>query len=392
MNTYWNASAPRLGFAYDLTGSGRSILRGGFGLSYERIEGNYIYGSVSQLPFVAVSNLNQGSVTSIASAAPAAANPSSISTSHALNVEPPRVKNWSVGVQQQLSADTIGEVDYVGTSSANLSWAPDLNQLQPGTTQANPTIAANALRPYLGYQDIYELQNGAISNYHSLQAQVQKRMQRGGTVRVAYTWSKTLTDSSTYNGHPQNSFNLMGDYGPASFSQPQILVASYVYPLPFWQTGDQWYKEALGKWQVSGVTRIASGLPLNIVQASNTDQSGDGITAVSERPNLVGNPFAGTGGRKYLNPAAFALPAPGTFGDLQSYGIKGPHYDNWDVSVQKTFQLYESLALDFRAEMFNFPNHLSPFTVDSTTSDSNFGEVTGTTDPRTMEFALKIHF
>ena len=392
MNTYWNASAPRLGFSYDLTGKGKTVLRGGFGLSYERIEGNYIYGAASQLPFSAVSNLNNGSVNAIASAAPAAANPSSIDTSHALNVQPPRIKNWSVGVQQQLSADTIAELDYVGTSAANLTWAPDLNQLQAGTTQANPTIAANALRPYLGYQDILQMENGAISNYHSLQAQVQKRMQRGGTVRIAYTWSKNLTDSNAYNTTPQNSSNLRGDYGPASFNQPQIFVASYVYPLPFWQTGSQWYKQALGKWQVSGITRIASGLPINVTQAANTDQSGDGITSVSERPNLISNPLAGTGGKQYLNTTAFALPAPGTFGDLQSYGIKGPHYNNWDASVQKTFQIHGSLALDFRAEMFNVPNHLSAFTVDSTTSDSSFGQVTSTTDPRTMEFALKAHF
>lgn len=392
MDTFWNASAPRLGFAYDLTGRERTVLRGGFGLSYERIEGNYIYGAVAQLPFVAVSNVNEGNIDSIASAAPAAANPVSIGTSHALNVDPPRVKNWSVGIQQQLAADTIAELDYVGTSSANLTWAPNLNQLPSGTTQVNPTVAANALRPYLGYQDIIQMENGAIFNYHSLQAQVVKRMQRGGTVRIAYTWSKNLTDSNSYNATPQNSFDLRGDYGPTNYNQPQIFVASYVYPLPFWQTGTLWYKQALGKWQLSGITRIASGLPLNVLQAANTDQSGDGITSVQERPNLVGNPFAGTGGKLYLNPSAFALPAAGTFGDLQSYGIKGPHYDNWDISVQKTFQIHGPVALDFRAEMFNFPNHLSAFTVDTTTTDSSFGDVTGTTDPRTVEFALKAHF
>lgn len=100
----------------------------------------------------------------------------------------------------------------------------------------------------------------------------------------------------------------------------------------------------------------------------------------------------GNRSKLYLNPSAFALPAAGTFGDLQSYGIKGPHYDNWDISVQKNFQIHGPVALDFRAEMFNFPNHLSAFTVDTTTTDSSFGDVTGTTDPRTVEFALKAHF
>jgi hypothetical protein len=185
---------------------------------------------------------------------------------------------------------------------------------------------------------------------------------------------------------------LRAEYGPQRYNQPQILVVSYVYPLPFWQTGNEWYKKALGKWSVSGITRISSGLPINVTQPANTSQSGDGVTSVLERPNLVGNPFAGTGGKQYLNAAAFAIPPAGTFGNLQAYGIKGPRFDNWDASVSKTFPIWEQVGIDFRAEMFNVPNHLSSFTVSNTLGASNFGQVTATTDPRTMEFALKIHF
>lgn len=95
---------------------------------------------------------------------------------------------------------------------------------------------------------------------------------------------------------------------------------------------------------------------------------------------------------QYLSPTAFALPIAGAFGKLQHYGVKGPLYNNWDVSLRKTFTVFESFAFDFRAEMFNAPNHLSPWSVDSTTSDSTFGVITGTTDPGTVEFALKLHF
>ena len=119
-----------VGFAYDLTGRQSTVLRGGFGLSYERIEGNYFYGSVSQLPFTTVANVSNGNVDTIASAAPAAANPSTISNSPNQNLEPPRVKNWSIGVQQKVKGDTVAEFNYVGTSSANLSY---YNNLRSGS-------------------------------------------------------------------------------------------------------------------------------------------------------------------------------------------------------------------------------------------------------------------
>jgi len=392
VNTYWNTAAPRLGFAYDVGGEQNTVIHGGFGISYERVEGNYYYGSVSQLPFTAVANVSNGNVDTLTTAAPVTGNPSTVTNSYDRNLQPPRVKNWSVGVQQKLFNDTILELNYVGTSSANLSYYKNINQLPVGTQQARPGISPQALRPYLGYQDIFQSVNGAISNYNSLQARLQKKFQGGGTASVSYTWSKSLTDAQDYNYNPQDSFNLRADYGPQRYNQPQIFVASYVYPLPFWQSGSEWYKKALGKWQVSGITRISSGLPINVTQPANTTVSGDGVTSVLERPDLVGDPFAGTHGKQFLNPSAFATPTAGTFGNLQAYGIRGPIYNNWDASLQKTFPLYENLGVDFRAEMFNVPNHLSSFTVANTLGSSNFGQVTAATDPRTMEFALRLHF
>jgi hypothetical protein len=138
-------------------------------------------------------------------------------------------------------------------------------------------------------------------------------------------------------------------------------------------------------------------------------------SSVAQRPNLVGDPYSHTGeGKQYLNPAAFHAPAPGTYGNLGYDALKGPLFDNWDVALQKNIAIHEQIGLEFRAEMFNAPNHLSPFVIGGSTSpalgaqqsdgsykpnynadgtfNNAFGQVTSATDPRTMEFVLRVHF
>jgi hypothetical protein len=253
-------------------------------------------------------------------------------------------------------------------------------------------VNANALRPYLGYADIYEYNTGANFIYNSLQVQLRKQFTRGGLLNVAYTWSKARTDANAYNYQPEDSYNLLGDWGPSSYNRNHILVISYVYPLPFWQHGQEWYQKVLGNWQLSGITTFQTGLPLNVTLAS--DVAGTGTT--SQRPNLVGDALAGVSGAQYLNPAAFAVPTAGTFGNLGAYAIFGPHTNNWDASLQKGFPIGEHVSANFRAEFYDFPNHLSYFTVNTgsftATPAASFGQVSGATDPRTLQFALRLSF
>ena len=388
-NTDWNTWGPRVGFAYDLTGHQNTVLRGGFGAFYERVEGNFIFSAVNNPPFVQQASIYNGNAQNPAGGL-AQTFPSTINNSHFLDMKVPRVLNWSLGVQQKIGTDTLLDVAYVGSSAANLSYQQDANQLPLGTLQANPGVNVNALRPYLGYADIYQYNTGANFTYHSLQVQLKKQMRSGGLLQVAYTWSKALTDANGFNYQPQDSYNLRNDWGPSSYNRNQIFVVSYVYPLPFWRNQQEWYKKALGGWQISGVTTVESGLPLNVVTQGDT--AGIGITG-SERPNISGDAFAGTHGTQFLNPGAFSTPNEGTFGNLGAFALYGPGIFNWDASLQKSFpSFHDRIQTNFRAEFYNFPNHLSYTGVNTTLGTANFGQVNAATDPRTLEFVLRVSF
>ncbi|MEO6804060.1 MAG: carboxypeptidase-like regulatory domain-containing protein [Granulicella sp.] len=413
VRTVYNTFAPRVGFAYDLTGQQTTVLHAGYGLSYERVEGNYIYGAASQLPFVAVASLSSaGNADGLGGVGINNAAPTNIGNSADRNLEPPRIHSYSIGIQRKLFNNTSVELNYVGSRSTNLTYRKNLNQAPAGTEQANPTITQrNALRPYKGYGEIYQYTNGAHSNYNSLQARLQTHFSNGGLVTISYTWSKALTDGSSFNFQPQDSTNIHGDYGPADYNQPKIFVASYVYPIPFWQHEHEWYKQIIGGWQLSGITRIANGLPINVTQPSNQSVAGNLVTTsnVAQRPNLIGNPYAHNG-KQYLNVAAFQVPAAGTYGNLHYDDIKGPLFNNWDAALQKNIAIRDQIGLEFRAEMFNVPNHLSPFGVGGGLGSPSgtgyspnfnvtdgkfnnaFGQITSTTDPRTMEFVLRLKF
>jgi hypothetical protein len=145
----------------------------------------------------------------------------------------------------------------------------------------------------------------------------------------------------------------------------------------------------LGGWQVSGVTTFNTGLPQNIT--IQPDQAGIGQTG--QRPNVVGDWTQGAGQRlQWFNTAAFALPAAGTFGNLGRNVVIGPGTNNWDASLMKNFSVRERLTFQFRAEFYNVPNHLSWWGVGTTVGAANFGQITSATDPRTMQFGLRMGF
>ena len=402
-NTAWGNFAPRIGFAYVLNDKQSTVLRGGYGIAYERIQGNFLFGAINNAPFNSSTVVLNGDVENPSNGAAGALAVSNITNSHALDMRVPRAMTYSLGVQQKFGKDMSLTLTYVGSSAANLSYIRDINQLPlgygksqfvPGSTTTLANV--NFLRPYKGYAQIQQYTTGANFIYNSLQTQFRKQFGRAGSLTTSFTWAKGKTDANSYNYQPRDSYDLRADYGTSSYSRKFVLVPSWVYPIPFWRGGGTWYKQAFGGWQVNGVAQIQSGLPVNPLISAEPAGTGDG----NQRPQLVGDPYSGNtvGGFQYLNKSAFAVPALGTFGNLGAFNIFLPQWINVNSSLVKSFFTggESGLRWDVRFEVYNVANHLVTSAINvagyTGATQINWGQKTGTTPPRAMQASVRLNF
>ena len=430
----YNTLGPRVGFAYNVFGDGRTVLRGGFGVYFDRT----LVGIVEQNAFV-----NPLINTRVTIDNPSLSNPASGTTRTTVPTltlqstsdpfEIPRTYQYSLGLQRELFANALLEVAYVGTSGRNLLRLVNINQPLPGARdaltaqlRANGTLTSsqfvslNAVRPYKGYAAINERRTEADSNYNSLQVTFNKRFSRGLQYGAVYTFSKNITDASTDRSDaPQDPNNLSLDRAVSQFDRTHVFTTNFVYELPFFRGRTDFVGTVLGGFQLSGIYSAQSGTPLTITQvitgvtpATFNDPLGTGSTL---RPNLVGNPEGNRSVTQYFNTGAFAA-AFGTFGSAGRGIVRGPGINNFDFNVQKLFRFSESKNLQLRAEFFNIFNHPQygnpgttvTFEPDPTVpvpagslptvfrqtaaSRASFGVITTTRDPRIIQFGVKFNF
>ena len=415
VNPAYHTFAPRLGFAWDIFGDGKTALRGGFGVYYDRtLNGIEEQNSFANPPFLGNVNVNATTATdifddptSLSSTPPTA--PVSLHSTGTPQFQVPYIDQWSASIQREIGPNTRVEVAYVGNRARHLLGRLDLNQvpLNVRGAAANTTANVNAIRPYLGYNVIQEIAPLFRSNYNSLQISANRRVGEGLNFGVSYTWSKTLTNSATDRSNaPYDTYNLSGEYGPAAFSIGQILVINYVYDLPFYRSQQGVVGHVLGGWEVSGISAFQSGFPTTVRQFNdpfnsfdwaagtpNTYPGGIGIdpSPVAPRPDRIGGCSGPKTFNQYINTAAFT-DAAGHFGDSGTGVCTGPGLNNWDISAIKNIKVSERFRMQFRSEFFNAFNHESFNSFDSEVDHATFGRLNGGHDPRIIQLGLKLVF
>lgn len=414
-----NNWAPRIGFAWDPYGKGKTALRGGYGISYDFfLVGIYEQNAFTNPPVVDTITINDTRFENVTASVPTvSAAPRNLRATPTVG-KTPSIQSWSLDFQQEFWGGIVAAIGYYGNVGRHQIGIVDMNQPTPGqlvisngvpSTTLGPHI--NQVRPYRGYGPIAAILPIFTSNYNGLQASLQKKWKSGSQISSSYTWSKGLTTAQTdRSSSPQNLYNLEADYGPSQLDRTHIFTTNYVWMLPWMRDQKGFLGHVLGGWQASGIVNMYSGLPLTIT-TTGVDPAGQGYniatSPTSGRPDLIGNPNGAQGtdfqsGPLWFNTAAFAHvcpvttpattcanPRPGTAGRGV---VRGPGFIRTDFSVFKNFRIGEQVKLQFRTETFNLFNHTNPSGVSTVFGSSTFGRITSYRDPREMQFGLKLSF
>jgi hypothetical protein len=380
---------PRVGFAYSPTGDSKMAIRGGFGVFYDKPEGNIIFSSVNIPPFTDSAQFQNGNLGSIRSAAAAAVAPFSDIFTLDPNLALPYTMSYSVSVQRELPWGIFGDIAYVGNQSRHLLRQPDINQAPFEALRNNAALptaqraATNALRPFKGYSAIRMRISDSNSNYNALQMYA-KKSKGDLTMSVSYTWSKALGDASGNGDNPEDPFNRAYNYGPLNFDRRHIFVTTYTYRLPFFRRSDGLLKNTLGGWELSGITRLQTG-PL-LTPSGNSSIGGRRADATGLE---VDGPKTLT---EWFNKAAFVNPPNDRRGTAGVGVIEGPGRHLWDISLRKRFALTERVGLQFQGDFFNAWNMVNLNNPDTGVNNAGYGTINGAAPGRNIQLALRLTF
>ena len=431
------AFAPRLGLAWDPTGSAKWLVSAAYGIFYEPYytgQGGPLQSPISAPPYLQTPQVNGPNFAN-----PYAgqnlftgqfAEPMTILTLSP-NLSLPYAQDWDLNVQRSLGNDWLAQVGYVGTTGVKLPRFIEGNPTAfiPGVDASGNPISnendVNQRRLYSGctlaqpnscvYASAGLIAGIANSSYNALEASLRKRFSHGLSFLASYTLAHSIDDVSSFNitgsaSQPvagendlaQNPFDLRAERGRSMFDARHRFVLSYQWSLPFWNHPKTWYEHAFGNWQVNGIATFMTGGPFTVFDSSDNSLQGGApeITGFSaNRPSLIGNPNDGPRTpQEWFNVSAFQKLAPDPLGRFQVFGnegrnvVDGPGLVNWDFSVFKNIAVGESKEFQFRGELFNLLNHPNFQLPVSDISSPNFGQIQSDLGPRVIQLALKFLF
>jgi TonB dependent receptor len=426
--TYMKDWGPRLGFAWRLAGTDKTVLRGGWGRFIEQPLGfSLVSGWAVSSSFVNYAYQSQtapGGTPTIAFPSPfSAVVPGGASFQYAFPIHyaDPSVQQWNLTLEQDLGHDIGMRLSYIGSHGSNLETFVDLNQVPPNTIGW-----ANAFPLYAPYQTwgyVESIVNGAQSNYNSMSASLNKRFVNGLQFQASYMWTRDLSDAQGYaptsittegNSVSSDRFNLGLDYGNVSFDRRNRFLATYLYELPFGKgkrfvSGGGALNTLVGGWQFGGVVVLQTGAFLTPYQAT-TDPGGTNLltnAGTTRADRITGVPVylhgipSAAGDPTFLNVNAFADPPSNSasFGSAGVGNVIGPGTQNWSMSLIKSTQLWEGATFHFGAEAANVFNHRNYQTPDMNVDDgpTGFGITTALqtaegAGPRNIEITGRISF
>jgi hypothetical protein len=424
--------SPRLGVVYDLFGTGSTIVRGGWGIFYDRPQGNTMFDNANNAPSLLQPTLQFGLLQNLSSAG-GDPYPTLGMSPTTYDFEPPKVTSWNAGIQQKLPYKMVFDLAYVGSKSSGLMEFDQINAVPLGaryqTSNLDPTkpvntngtgaLADDLLRPYSGYNGIRMWGFTGYSNYHAMNTGVTRRFDKGYMFSAFYVWSKSLgtgnSDWAQRYPYSTKEENDRVNYSYTDYDRPHNFVVNAVYQVPKLVENNV-AGILINDWQLSGVYRWNSGRPYT-VSASVSGYDLTGGTDVTARVVLTCDPGSGSSGDPYkqFNTACFKAPSMGSKGDESArYFMHMPSINNVDMSLSKSFKFYKTTKFEIRADAFNALNHTQFITVNSTanfsapgsstitnlpynsagqlTNINGFGTISGVAPPRTIQVMGRFSF